>query len=104
VLVIEDGGVAEEGTPAELQRAGGRYAELMLRASADHVGAHEAEHATAPGPTVDQILARMRAEGHFSGGSRRAQERPPNGNGDVPGPVDGSGQDPLPAADVGRPS
>jgi ABC-type multidrug transport system fused ATPase/permease subunit len=67
VLVVADGGIAEEGTPAALQVAGGLYAELMLRWSAHAADRRGAGGATAAAPedapTVGEILHRLKAEG-----------------------------------------
>jgi ABC-type multidrug transport system fused ATPase/permease subunit len=62
VLVVEDGGIPEAGTPAVLQRAGGRYADLMRRWSDDDDGA-QVEDGPADGATVDQIIHRLQADG-----------------------------------------
>jgi ATP-binding cassette, subfamily B, bacterial len=64
VLVVEDGGIAEEGSPAQLARAGGRYSELMRRWSVD-VGhrSGEADEGPAHRATVDEIIHRLQADG-----------------------------------------
>ena len=66
VLVIENGSIAEEGSPAELHAAGGLYAALMLRRSVQDdrrapVGAGDGEPAQAH--TVSEIIHRLEAEG-----------------------------------------
>ena len=64
VLVIEDGGIAQDGTPAQLHVAGGLYDELMPRWS-EHgegrLGPDEEEHAEAH--RVSEIIRRLQAEG-----------------------------------------
>ncbi|MCV2491801.1 ABC transporter ATP-binding protein/permease [Geodermatophilus sp. YIM 151500] len=99
VLVVDGGGIVEEGTPAELQHAGGLYADLMQRWSVGSAGAHEATEdgtagGTAGGPTVGAILARLRAEGRRPAAGRRTRERTPHPDGAVPQRIDGTGDGP----------
>jgi ABC-type multidrug transport system fused ATPase/permease subunit len=74
VLLVEHGTIAEEGTHDELQAAGGRYAESMLRGSHRRSGAHQAGDAPA-GSTVWAILDRLEPEGTSSAGSGRPRAR-----------------------------
>ena len=70
VLVVENGRIAEEGSPAVLQEAGGHYAELMLpwpdlheqhrREDGGADAEPEASH------TVREIIHRLKTEGSFS--------------------------------------
>ena len=107
VLVVDDGGIAEEGTHAELHEAGGLYAELMTSWSDEYPGAHETPDDLPAGhPTVSEIIGRMRAEGYFSAG-RRPRQRAPLVNGEaranLPQRDDASSQDNLPTANGRRP-
>jgi ABC-type multidrug transport system fused ATPase/permease subunit len=67
VLVVENGSITEEGAPAELQGAGGLYAELMLRGSlhADdrRVRVGSGDGGLGEGHTVGEIIHRLEAEG-----------------------------------------
>jgi ABC-type multidrug transport system fused ATPase/permease subunit len=75
-LLVDNGGIAEEGTPAELQRAGGLYADLMRRWSEKYDGAgHRAGGTSMAHPTVTEIIDRLQAEGVPSAGSRRAGKK-----------------------------
>jgi ATP-binding cassette, subfamily B, bacterial len=83
VLLVEDGGIAEDGTHAQLVTAGGHYADLLLRWSDHDRGAHEETVDEPVGhPSVRDILERMRTEGHLPTPRRRAPEQaPPTGGG-----------------------
>jgi ATP-binding cassette, subfamily B, bacterial len=102
VLVLDDGGIVEEGTHAELQHAGGLYTELMRGWSSEPEGAHQAADGVPAGhPTVGDIIGRMRTEGYFAG-RRRPRERVQTSDAQ-PRSDGGSSEAALSAADGGRP-
>ena len=75
VLVIDDGGIAEEGTPAQLQRADGLYTELMRRWSEDYDYEDdeddEDDDTGAEEQTVGELLRRLDGDGSRKIGSGR---------------------------------
>jgi ABC-type multidrug transport system fused ATPase/permease subunit len=121
VLVVEDGRIAEEGRPAELQGAGGLYAELMRRWAASYDGAdRQAAGRASRGTTVDEIIHRLQAEDGASPGALRPRDRAAHADGprlDGPRPEaerlegerlgeqpeDGARRDAFPVADGRRP-
>jgi ABC-type multidrug transport system fused ATPase/permease subunit len=117
VLVVDDGGIVEEGTPADLQRTGGRYAQLMQRWSEEVDPSVAREAPPAGSPTVGTILSRLRTEGRrLVAGDRPATHHlepddpdpdtdtdTGNGNGAEPTDpdrADADRRDPVPATDV----
>jgi len=93
-LVVEDGRIVEEGSPAQLSRAGGRYTDLMRRWSVGYApGREEVEQGPAHRlSTVEEIIQRLQADGspvqnsgrphrHATHVNGRAQQQ---GNGSAP--------------------
>ncbi len=105
VLVIDGGGIVEEGTPADLQRAGGTYALLMQRWSEEVDAPALPDEAPVESPRVETILSRLRAEGrrlvHDRPHTHHLEEEPAEepADGDS-GTGNGARRDPAPAAEV----
>jgi ABC-type multidrug transport system fused ATPase/permease subunit len=98
VLVVDDGRIAAEGTQADLRDEGGLYAELMLRWSEMHRGAHEqADGSPAGGPTVDEIIHRLKAEGRPPLRGRPPGQHAALADGDGKGHRNGTPQSAQPA-------
>jgi ABC-type multidrug transport system fused ATPase/permease subunit len=90
VLVVEDGAVAEEGSPTQLARAGGRYADLMRRWSAEFDGGRgQAEEEPAHPATVEEIIHRLEADGVPAPAPGRPHRHALHANGHSPQPADG---------------
>jgi ABC-type multidrug transport system fused ATPase/permease subunit len=84
VLVVEDGGIPEVGTPAVLQRAGGRYTELMRGWSDDDGRDAPEANGSVDGSTVDQIIHRLKADGSPLLGTGRPHRHAKHSNGRPP--------------------
>jgi ABC-type multidrug transport system fused ATPase/permease subunit len=85
VLVVEDGGIPEVGTPAVLQRAGGRFADLMrVWSEDDDGGGAPVENGSVDGATVDQIIHRLKADGSPLLGTGRPHRHAKHHNGRPP--------------------
>jgi ABC-type multidrug transport system fused ATPase/permease subunit len=96
VLVVEDGGIVEEGSPAQLSGAGGRYAELMRRWSAGNVRSRGAAEQGKPA-TVEEIIHRLQADGSPVPDSGRPHRHALHVNGRTQPQDDGSAAGAVPA-------
>jgi ABC-type multidrug transport system fused ATPase/permease subunit len=98
VLVVEDGGILEEGSPAQLSRAGGRYAELMRRWSAGVVSSRDgAEQEPEHRATVGEIIHRLQADGSPVPERGQPHRHALHVNGRTPQKADGADASAVPA-------
>jgi ABC-type multidrug transport system fused ATPase/permease subunit len=75
ILVIDGGRIVEDGTHADLHRAGGLYAELMSDRSGDHVDVEDVPVEGIDGhPTVEEIIDRLTTESSPADGAGRPAE------------------------------
>jgi ATP-binding cassette subfamily B protein/subfamily B ATP-binding cassette protein MsbA len=100
VLVVEDGRIAEEGTPVELSTAGGVYAALMTDGAED-VDEDDRDDGGAPEDvhTVGEIIHRLKVEGSPSVRPGRPHEHVRHVNGDARHGNGAPTRNAVPAAD-----